>query len=996
MRRKLAASISADSKLKKEMPALASAEISTLHSWCARLIKNKFFDCGVDPEFTVLEENEERLLKTAAAEIAITELKESGDSDFAELYEAFRRNRTHKKILNAALNVYDYARSQANPENWLARSVQKTDAEYRAELYEDSDKAIEKLRAKAIALKTEHSMAGFKLDLEAIDDLLVCMANCSPCSLRTPQLTKDKQFTDFHDKFKSIKKVYSATLARREKIGLMPAADGSVKYCKSLCSLVRKLHEHYVKAKNENVKLDYGDLEHYALAVLCGEHGGDVTASYDYIFVDEYQDISPLQEAILSKFTCDMFFVGDVKQSIYGFRMCRPKFFMQKRDRYFNGEGLVVDLNANFRSGGNILRAVNEVFEKIMTKDFGGADYKEASMIAGLTLPSAVSAVFIESEEEEICVPHKIYSVKNDTSDYADKTMEKEADAVVDEILDMAADKTGSGEDAREIDFGDIAVLVRSRGAFTDLLERKLREASVPVTTVASEQSADSFRSVSALISYLRLIDNSQDDVNLSAVMLSPMFGGFSPNDLADVRKESGGAFCDAVYKAAQSNDKVARFVSQIEKFRKASFESTVAELAGRITAYYKCFNHALLMGGEREAAALDAYLEHLANQERDVLHDYIKYINVCGVPSVKVNDGGRSVRIMTIHASKGLEFECVILPQLHKQFNRSDVRAAVICDEDEGVVMQSFDFENRCIEENPRYAVCSGRLSRSLAAEELRILYVAMTRAKYRLTMFAKSRGTEEETREGDRADSYADWLYSFMQKVIKQPVKTAALDIKQLRQAPVPQAVNALKNNLLAHENALRKALKQESLVKASVSGIVHADPDGKDTPPEEIFSDDRAAKRGSAYHKFMQWVKFGAQDEWERLSKRFPEDAVYIDDAQKLQNVFKDVGEFIGGRRFVREKQFVYNASGKDIGLDGDSKTLVQGVIDLMAFNPDGTADIVDYKTGSEKNLYNPTYARQLALYRKAVEDVLKINVKNAFLYGLDCRKFIKIEL
>ena len=994
MKRKLAAALSEsdDPALRARLAELSASDICTLHSWCSRLIKTWFYDIGIDPDYTLLEEGEALLLKTQAAEAAISEFLENGNDDFARLYEAFRTNRNHSKLLDSALAVYDYSVAQPCPEEWLNRGAQKTDSEYRAALNARCDKELEVFFGRAQNLKSRQLAAGFTLDTAALEELCECARAWQKCDSATPQLRKDKQFADLHDEFKSLKKKYADLRARRLKIAEMPDFTESERYCKALSSLVLRMSEIYAEYKRERVKADYSDLEHEALRILGGSHGAEITAAYDYVFVDVYQDIRPLQEKILSAFSCEMFFVGDVKQSIYGFRMCRPDFFINKRKSCDGIKNKAIDLNANFRSGGNILSAVNEVFAKTMTDGFGGADYMSASMTAGLDLPSSVSAVFTDYAGEEFAPEPKIYSVKSDAAAVSDPSLESRVDAVVNEIIDMLCGKIGEGENARDAEFGDIAVLVRSRGKFTELLERKLRAVSVPVASVSGEERADAFPTVAALISYLRIIDNSRDDVNLAAAMLSPAFGNFSADELALIRAGAEGDFCDCVFaRAAEGTDeKLKDFTDKLDGFRKLNAESTVWELAGAVTAEYKCFNHALAAGGEREAAALDAFLEHLAKQERDVLHEYLRYADSCGSPKIKVPEGGKAVRIMTVHASKGLEFECVLLPELDKRFNRSDVYASVICDEEEGVVLRSFDFENRSVCENPRFAVCSARLKRALAAEELRILYVAMTRAKYKLTLFAQRPETRGEESEAEFADSYLDWLYSFMRSAEKEPPAARETPRREQRREPNGKIIEELSHRIEQNEKKRERLMLESAPVKTSVSGMARAYEDDGEPPAPVRFADDRAAKRGSAFHKFMQWADFRKAGEWERLCAAFPEEAALVSDGEEdIKAAFSAVAEFIGGRRFAREKAFVYTRS--PLGRD----TLVQGVIDLMVFNPDGSADIVDYKTGAEKNLRDKAYQKQLALYKEAAQSVLGIKVRKTYLYGFSCRKFIEIN-
>ncbi len=1014
MKRKLAEEIteSDDKALIEQLSYLPSADISTLHSWCSHILKTWFFDADFDPEFSVLEEGEELRLKHEAAEEVIAVQKESGDKEFAELYTALMYNRSHKRLTDSVVSVLDYSRAQPCPEEWLMRTAAYTDSKYRDFLYGNLETKAKKLLLKCERLICEHAAAKFELDMLALSELKDSITNGTDCTARTPSLRSGKEeYGELHERFKKLKKAYADLCERRAAVAEMPSHESSMRMCSAMGRLALETGRRYAELKRERVKVDFGDLEHGALKVLCGEHGDEIAGCYDFVFVDEYQDINPLQEKILGKFKCNMFYVGDVKQSVYGFRMCRPQFFIDKQREYASSDGgKALYLKYNFRSGSEVLDSVNEIFSSVMTKDFGKVDYKSERMITGKKLADAggactpkVTAVFVnpDCEKSESEREPQIYSVINGETDGDKPSLIREVEEVADEIADMLHDKEVINGEERYIEYGDIAVLVRSRGRFTDLLEKKLRSLSVPVAFVSGDSPADSFVSVSALLAFLRVLDNARDDVNLSAIMLSPMFGNFTLDELADIRRSGAGGFCDCVNGAAKKIAKVRDFMSGINALRVLSDEMTVAELAGEITSRYNCFNYALCLGGEREAAALDSFMEHLAAQENDVLHGYLVHVNRCGAPRLKVTDGGKAVKIMTVHGSKGLEFPCVILPELNKHFNVSDVYANVICSEEEGIVMRTYDFDERSVSQNPRFAACSAKLRRSLAEEELRILYVAMTRAQNRLSLFAVTDGEPDSDSENYDADSYSDWLYGFMSSC-KPKARTHIPDCEkpELRSEPIATVTDELKKFY-----SMTHAVHTGGTVKASVSGVVRSDPDEKDDAPVLFSGDDRAAKRGSAYHKFMQWADFDApaESEIKRLSAKFPADGELIDNPSELITAFENVKAFIAGRKFYREKAFVFNAparissgdkSEQDDGDKGDT-VLIQGVIDLMVINPDGSVDIVDYKTGSREHLKSPVYRRQLGLYKSAVKAVLKREVKNTFIYGFHCGEFIKTE-
>lgn len=1047
MRRKLALRLSAKIKenpspaLVRALGELSGADISTLHAWCSHIVKARFFDVGVSPEFTIAEEGEARALKGEAAQEAIEEAKSTGNADFAKLYAAFSRGRTSRTLTDAALAVYDFALAQPNFDKWLSRSAQLSDSEYRAELYEPLDAKIQSLITRATELAVRMGAARFTLDDTALAELADCMKRGEPCTARTPMLRQGKGDEELHGLFKELKSEYAEICKKREKIAAMPSHESSAPLVSAMAELVKAIDAKYADAKREKAKLDYSDLERLTYRILCGKHRDEVVGNYDYVFVDEYQDINPLQEEILSKFGCNMFFVGDVKQSIYGFRMCRPKYFTEKFDDYSGKassqtSGEALQLTRNFRSGENILDFVNGVFERVMTENFGGVDYSAAKFESGRSLPSQVTATYVREAEEKEQREPKVYSVTADLGGGENAELEAETDAVVREIQELLESEVpdGTNDDGtpayRKAQYSDIAVLVRSRGKFTSLLEKKLRAASLPVASEPEGGAEDSFRSVAALASLLRLLDNARDDVNLAAVMLSPVFGNFTQEELAELRAGSTGAFCDCLPPAENTagdlfsdcvygeagtaaeklplSDKAKKFAARVEELRLCAQSLSVSDLAGMITARFGCFNYALSVGGEREAAALDAYLEHLASvREYDSLHGYLRYIDRVGMPRLVIPAGGNAINVMTIHASKGLEFPFVIMPELHKRFNLSDSYASVICDEKEGIVLRTYDFEGRSIDVSPRFAYCAEKSRRASREEELRILYVGMTRAECKLSFFSRE-PKEDNVRAHDDSLAYIDWLAPFLSgnaKVIDAGEKSDTQPKSQPAEKEAREPDGELVK-LLCERFASRERYGHGA-VKVSVSGVIKDDDGRENTDTVTMFAgevsggDDRAAERGSAAHKFMQYARFGQAGEFDRLSEKFAEEAKLLDKAE-MEEAFGRMHEFIAGRRFYREKAFVISvpaATADAAARDERGKTfdevLVQGVIDLLIEDGDGKYIVVDYKTGERSHMSRPSYARQLGWYAYAVQRALSAVVKETYLYSFSAREFINIR-
>ena len=1198
------AEISEAEKIKKNLLCgtkyLSTAEICTLHSWCTRIIKRWFFDkeCFLDREFDILDDGEEAAALDSISSEIIEEYREREDKDFADLYTVLLSNRSSFVLKKAMIKVYRFAIAQPapsnwrdDPKNWLNKVPAHDDEFYRDYFLVPCKEKLAEICEEAKLLSLAIEKRGFEPDRDDIKELLQAMACGVPHGKKLASLKKSKKYTadeydemkSLHEDFKNCRNTYNKLLAEYNAIvneAETPSHEGSLRFSKTLGRLVCELKDRYDAYKRARMKADYSDLEHCTLALINGDRGGDIVKEYDFVFVDEYQDINPLQEEILKKFKCDMFFVGDIKQSIYGFRMCNPKFFAKKfenhQKRHDAGDKSceAVELSINFRSGSEVLGFVNEVFAKIMKKDEDyGADYtplapngKKTGTVRGITVdqdkggkpPKGIYLVMEDlrgGEGEYACEQDGVETeIKADGEKYFAQrqavikevarlldTVVKDYDALekYDEALkayDDAVSKVGSVkeydeakrdfdravkeycgtvngydeklecEDAerayaevakkyaaaaakyakakesydaalrsgrvakeyaasvekyhetvknyapfvRRMNFDDIVILLRSTNSdFCELLVNSMRENGIPVT-VNAESNADDFTVVSSLISFMRVLDNSRDDINLAAVMVNEAFGGFTLDEVGLVRK-SGDELYDCVFgetvnRAKELGEELDRklklFSEKICSLRDRAAALTVSSLAGEITAQFDCFNYALKVGGGREAAALDAYLEHLATlTENDGLHDYIKYIGRVGTPTIKVGGGSGAVRVMTIHSSKGLEFTHVILPHLDKDNNDQDTHDTVICSENEGVVMRSYDMDERTKKKSARFCYCAKMKKKELMHEEMRVLYVALTRAKLGLTLIAeeKSVGNSENDYEpsGDGKTDYYDWLGPFVEGKRADDIFRPSDEVlmyetdggKEDRVEVTPRldffddykdgtsrvkaAVSSVAHSAVDGEHGgLSFTDGYESVTrveKAAVSGVNNSDiddEDGGNEKPEDLFGsvggDDRAEERGSAFHKFMQYAKFDSSEgEYERLSKLFPEEGAVLSnragDKGKFERALKDISAYAANSKCYREKPFVLCVPASYIGEDGraEASVLVQGIIDLLAVRCDGGeryAEIVDYKTGG--SLGCEAYSRQLGWYAFAVKELLGLEVRKTYLYGIEESKMLEV--
>ena len=1054
-------------RLERQMALLPTAQIGTIHSLCMKLVRRAFYLCNLDPSFTVIDDAEANALKDECAEALLVKAFESGEERFMRLYDAFASVRSHAALKKMLLAAVDYARAQPKPEAWLMREPQKEDAAYRKEVLAELDRKISEFYDNTLRpLREEVKNAGYPKDRPAIDTMVSCVLAREAYTDSLPKLIKQPEYKALHNRFGKARKEYIKLYEKWDEAKNAPSHEKAVELCATLGTLAVQLIEAYGAAKKARRKIDYADLEHYALQVLTSEEGAALTKEYDFVFVDEYQDVNPLQEEILNRFHGGMFYVGDVKQSIYGFRMCTPEFFVQKRNAYGNEEGEITQghkLKDNFRSGKAVLAFVNKVFLRLMTEQFGGTNYKDEAMERGSPYDSSVSKILVKRQKQKReLAPTEIYSVEKAKEDAERLELLAEVTAVVREIerfMTMevpdeeaiekqrkaeAAEREKTAEAAeqekkipmRAAKHGDIAVLVRSSGTFLELLVRVLRERGIPAHFVASEEEADTFVAVNDLLAFLHLLDNAEDDISLVAALLSHTYGKFTEPELARVRLYGDGQFCTRFYAYAESGEdatlrnKAAAFTAKLERFRARAAVLDVATLAGEITAEHDSFTEALRAGGERESTALDAFIEQLSSlTEHNTLHDYLVFLKKVGVPQLSVAPAGDAVRIMTMHKAKGLEFPFVILPNLEKKFNLSDSTGNMVLDKDEGIVLCTCDPEEKTIKKSPRFLQCANRVRDLNLNEALRILYVAMTRAKYHLSLVSlyggDESGGEDGEENGEDSRSFFDFLRADMDlpetdedesdtdedgngtdEVEPVADEEDANDTDDTEpQTPVEsEADRAARERLTqALTEAFRApAAEPKGVVKTSVSSVARQGEEAEAPLEDEenedakwkvpvLFAEDRAAtERGTAYHLFMEHVRFGASGEWDRLVKRYPTEGALIK-RDEIERAFTAVADFIAGRPYHREQSFVYRPNAAAEAADYE---LVQGVIDLLIEEDDGFV-IVDYKTGSPQKEHLDVYRRQLDLYAKAVEEILERPVRATYLYWFKTAEFMKTE-
>ncbi len=858
-----------NTQLRRQLSLLPRAQITTIDSFLSYVVRSNYDKIDLDPSFRIADEGESRLLQSDVFQALLEERYADNDEDFLRFSETISSGKTDDKIEELILRIYKVTDSMVDPEDWYQAVLDC----YSIESVEELDQSawcgwylsyIRKLlrdaahRMDLIAEAASVSVPGFVPLLYAERGRILDAAGFTDYSGMLPALSgitfdmvraaavgankDDPVFAQLKKDRESVKRSIQA-LAKEQLpapalIGLLqkirPVAE-------TLVGLSREFSARFLEEKKRRMIADFSDISRMALRILRGPDGRTDTARqfadhYREILIDEYQDSNEIQEAILNAVSREesghpnIFMVGDVKQSIYRFRMARPELFNQKYREYSTEDDSLyqkVELHMNFRSRPQILACANEFFYSLMQEDVGGIAYNEDCALN----PCDTIYPPYEPQEDEIRrepfledpellildldpeTPEEDGPEEENAQEPPEQAEEADEKGAVEEfdyssvewearliaheirkLMDPARGRTVYDNDNngrpgyRPLRYGDIAVLLRTGANWSDEVLEVLTSEGIPAITECSRGYYSSME-VRLALDLLTVIDDPLSDIPLAAVMHSPLFG-FSAEELAVIRNgyrsaELGMGFYGAVKYCAENGpeelrEKVKAFLETIRAFRTLSHELPLSELLRRI--YRKTgllYMTAAMPGGSTRKANLEMLISKAHDFEETSyrgVFQFIRYIDKLN--SYELDSGEASgesgqenaVRILTIHKSKGLEYPVVFLSGLGKSFNRTDEHSGVVIHQDLGIGMDLVDLEERTKTADPMRKAFSKKLSEESSGEELRVLYVAMTRAREKLyltgtvkkkkDMEAYRRLLQENAERPHEAVSYSELL--------------------------------------------------------------------------------------------------------------------------------------------------------------------------------------------------------------------------------------------
>lgn len=838
--------------LQRQLTLIHNAQITTIDSFCLYVIRNHFHEIDLEPNFRIGDEGELKLLREDVLKRVLEKNYEEPSPAFSKFVDGYAAGRSDAKAGELILSLYEFSRSYPWPKEWLLGCADG----YAAENAEDLTKAawmepllenvrfiladIKRRMEKALALTQEDDGPQLyekviRSDLEKYERLSACTdffeLYREITGITYDRLPSSRGFLGDEEKLARVKELRADAKELLKKLTKQYFFSSPEVLAEQLCKtapmareLVRlalEFAEAFAEEKKRKNLVDFHDLEHFALNILVdGQTKQARRAAEEFrdtfaeIMIDEYQDSNYVQETILRTISTEergvnnIFMVGDVKQSIYRFRLARPELFMEKYDTYSLEESMTqrVDLHRNFRSREEVLSYANDICERIMARDLGNVAYDEAAALyPGAVYPKPAGAAQMFAPELLLADSDDALLEEQETREQTDAQSAPAADGEDKKILEarmvarrmkrlmeeqLVTDKE-TGE-LRRVRYSDIVILLRSLSGWADAFAGVLNEAGIPAYTVLATGYFSAVE-VQTVLSMLRILDNPRQDIPLAAVLRSPIVG-MTDEELARLRlTDKEASFHDCVLQrcallaeGAEAKEhtaeqeqpqeqpfeqKLHRFYTMYQRLRKLVPDTPIHELIEILLKETGYGNYAAAMpAGRRRRANLQMLVEKAIAYENTSykgLFHFVRYIDELQKYDVDFGEADLTgeqddvVRIMSIHKSKGLEFPVVFVSGLGKNFNRQDVRSRMVLHPEFGMGLDRMDGKRRVKTPTIAKRAIAKQIDLENLGEELRVLYVALTRAKEKLILTGCRKGAAEQVTRQRQQETLSDPLY-------------------------------------------------------------------------------------------------------------------------------------------------------------------------------------------------------------------------------------------
>lgn len=1069
----------------RQLNLMPNAKICTIDSFCINLVRENFFELGINQDFTNLDENEASLLEDEIINSLTDELFENNDEEFIKLVEQFNTPGNEKPFINAVKKVRRFIYAQPFPYSWAYKMSElynsntafenskwfeyiKDEADYLISIAKkcvnNNLALLNQIDDSKLNEKFENLFLNDKSLIDNVSDLLNTSWD-DLVKLGFPSFARlvstAKLDEELASEIKANRNTYTNIIKKEIPAFLICSKEDYVKSLNTLYPIIKKLID-FVKIvdarlmveKNDRNSYSFSDTEHFAINLLFTPDGDKIikkeladrlSAEFEEILVDEYQDTNEAQDLLFAYLSNghNLFTVGDVKQSIYRFRLAMPNIFNSRRKLYTdynpndNEKSSKIILDKNFRSSKGICEYVNFIFSKVMSERVGeldydaqnrlnfGADYKKND------IPSAQIHILDGAKGEETDTREAMQIAK---------LIRKKIDS---------KEQIKDGDEYRDIRYSDFAILFRSMKNHVDSYVEVFTDMSIPVQC---DNSSNLFENneIKLILSLLRTIDNPTKDISLLSTMMSPVYA-FTADELAQIRIENKRKnFYFSVVNS--QNEKVLNFLEDIKNLKKLSVTMSVSNFIRYLVENkgIVAFINAMGNGEQRyqNILALISFAQKFDSGVNIGLTSFIRYIDKIidtdkGIDSKSIVSGkDDAVTIMTVHHSKGLEFPICILAGAARNYNTGELTENLLINTIYGFGLKVHNEERMYNIQSIPYSVIKSKSANELMSENLRVLYVAMTRAKEQFITFISCQNIERKMQtlyskliDGEitpysvkscKSDADIILLCSLFHQNAGQLRELAgcrlfanpadfdmSIDIDKSEgfeeDEIKPEKAEYQKGTV--KEIAEKLSYKYNYLPLSNVTSKMTASSlDDSDTNFEYITSSKPAfmnkaemtpAMRGTAMHTFMQFCNYNlAKDNLDKEIENLVSGGFITEeqgkslDKKRLASFFNSplAKRMFNSDKIYREiKVSTFLSANEVYGIDFDDKILVQGIADCV-FEESGQLVLVDYKTDrvKDENELLERYKKQLTFYKYAIEKTLKMPVKEVMLYSFYLEK------
>lgn len=1047
--------------LKRQQYCLSIAKICTIDSFCLSLIRENFYELGISPDVKIADNSTLSAIKSDALSTIINKLFENNSKEFQLLCETLGEENAESNLRDAIMSVYKETCNHPYPDEYLDNLVEmyskfdinknlwiktifdsiKCDLKYTKTMIdkcEQLSKVEEELCSKYTdSINYYNSIITFSLDAcnkNDWDKLYNCANAFDPIRLPVYKGDAANESVKIKELAAEIRKI----IRKIPKTMQMKSSDiiDDMKHLtpavKLLSDAVKMFIAEYQSLKTERNIIEFIDAEYMTLKLLSENHkptklAQELSAFYQEVMVDEYQDVNDLQNTIFTLLSDNgrkIFMVGDVKQSIYRFRNANPDIFLKNRNQlplYQQGkkDGKVI-MSGNFRSAPEICNFVNDIFASLMTVDTAGMDYTDEDKLRPMQQ-------FVENVQDRV-----VYEMHDCTSAPDDMTLpmleaKRIVEIVKEQINAKPFIKTKTG--VRKTEYSDIAILLRD-GKYVAEIKSALDKAGIPNSTKISGNLLD-YREIGLLMSILEVINNPYRDINTVAVMMSPIFK-FTADEVAKHRIKNGyKSIYSSLTTQKDKNEKIQFFCEKINLYRDWSRTMSTGDLLRRICDDCSFFDIALkFRSGERSKSNILSFISVADNFDNGMDSDLVRFLRYVKRASetdraFTVNTSTSStnaVQIITMHSSKGLQYPICILSALSKQMNITDQRTNLQLDSSLGFGMSVCDSKKRIRYKTIPQQAIKIKKQKGQISEELCIFYVAMTRAVEKLYML-NSFKTEPKipdtifcnnTYEILHSSSFADFLNlcdavnnikkitTYEKTEIEEKPKETQLSEQELARINDRLSYNypySILNTISAKQTASALSHQSEQIIRLN------------NKPMFKKSDKISAAQKGTACHKFMECCDFekaekSVEDEIIRLKNEgvlteLQAKAIEIDKVKPFFETDFYKNTIAVADKIMKEQHFMITLPASQVYNDippelVDEKIVIQGAADLVLIKDD-TLYVVDYKTDraiSQDDLICK-YKKQLEIYSKSFKQIFGCSKFSAIIYSFYLQKTICID-